>query len=79
MLENLHDEIVGSRSTKLCTVGAFYAKLDAADRARLDALFEDEEILSTEIARALQPHVKLASNTVSRHRRRAGGNGCGCP
>lgn len=79
MLEHLHDNILQTRSVPLCTVGKFIESLNDTDTARMEDLLADDTILASEIARALQPHVKLASNTVARHRRRANGTGCGCP
>lgn len=81
MLETLLDDIKAARQDKMCTFGAFLSELDKKDRERIEAILAmpAKEVSGSEIATALRVHVKVSPQTVSRHRRRAGGNGCACP
>lgn len=81
MLDGLLDECLAARRPhRLCAVGELEAKLDPQDRAALDAVLTNHSIRATDIKSVLsQRGVHVPAESIRRHRRRAEGNGCGCP
>lgn len=81
MLAGLMDDILAARRpVRLCAVGELEDTLDATDRAALDAVLTNASIRATEIKAVLATRgVVIPAESIRRHRRRAEGNGCGCP
>lgn len=62
-----------------CTVGVLIETLDAESAAILEAKMIDRSIPSGKIAATLLHHGHIVrEHAITRHRRRANGNGCAC-
>lgn len=68
------------RSNNICTIGRMIQTLDPEDQKALEVAFNNPQLQTVAIYRALQSNgIEVGYDVLARHRRRKNGGGCRCP